>query len=122
MYLCVCCSSGIRLRRMLAAIDPHAARQLKSIASSVGMKQRRYAAVCLIQRVWRGFVARKFVRAKRHIVERDAQRLRDAWRAFQLRRTIDRVYGAHDAAHLKTFFHVLGYYPPQQHNQHHAVG
>ena len=111
---------------MLAAIDPHAARQLKSIASSVGVKQRRYSAVCLIQRVWRGFVARKFVRAKRHLLERDAQRLRDAWRAFQLRQSIDRLYAGHDAAHLKTFFHALGYCPQQQqqqqNQQHHAIG
>ena len=103
---------GIRLRRMLAAIDPNAAKQLRVIATNVGVKQKRYAAVCTIQRVYRGYLARKFVQSKRAVLERDAGRLRDAWRAFQLRQQIDRMFRGTDASHLKTFFEALGYFPP----------
>ena len=99
---------GIRLRRMLAAIDPNAARQLKVIASSVTQKQKRWSAVCLIQRVYRGYLGRKFVRVKRNVIERDCQRLRDCWRAYQLRVRIDRAFRGWEAEYVKSFFGAIG--------------
>jgi hypothetical protein len=103
---------GIRLRRMLASIDPQAARQLRQLASSVGEKKRRFAAVCLLQRVWRGHLARKFVSIKRGMLLREAARLRDAWRAHQLRLRLERAFPAHETHNLKAFFEQLGYAPP----------
>lgn len=100
---------GIRLRRMLAAIDPGAARQLKVIAVSVTEKQRRWSAASLLQRVYRGYVARKFVRSKRNVIERDCARLRDCWRAYQLRQRIDRAFRGYEAEHLKAFMQAIGY-------------
>ena len=99
---------------MLGAIDPTAARQLKVIASNVTLKQRRYASACTIQRVYRGHLGRKYARARRNLIERDCQRLREAWRAFQFRQKIDRAFRGYEAEYIKTFFQALGYNGEQQ--------
>ena len=104
---------GIRLRRMLASVDPNAARQLKLLSSSVMLKRRRYAAVCLIQRVYRGFVARKLVRAKRAALEQEARRLRHAWTSFQTQDDIQRVFRGHESA--KQLLAALEIFPPHVH-------
>jgi hypothetical protein len=80
---------------------------VKALGDGVIARRKKWSAVLLIQRLFRGWRDRSYARIRRHVIERDMKALCQSIRQYELRQSVDHLFRGHIGMHVKSLLNVM---------------